>query len=427
MSLWTRIKRAFRFEVSQLADTSATDDYTEPLDFVSELITGEYTDPDLWQHKRMVAMRDPIMHRVCVLLSHNVFDDWFTIMKHSPDAEDADEQGMIEHDKNTQIQEELKAMDAKHHFTQALIGERIYGQAALCLNMNLHRTDVLGEGYQVAALDVFTEENSTIPTEAYDMATGLPDYIVTYPNAQFGHITEQVYWEDIVWWCTRPKGRSIFGYPAGYAIWDLATYLRESTDAMAWVHKKLGAGVWIWYAKGSADTQKIDALQDTLQDMSSRRAIIAEMDQFDKVEWTGPPASGTDAIVKGNDFLLGMISAGSGIPKDIFTGVSAGAITGSEINNKALYATINKIQSDITPYVLATIVKMGYDITDMVIEWNTRYATDELEQAQIRLLHAQAAQLEAQAEQGMGPNDMTIGFKAGEDPNQEQNPTGVQS
>ena len=62
----------------------------------------------------------------------------------------------------------------------------------------------------------------------------------------------------------------------------------------------------------------------------------------------------------------------------------------------------------------------------MVLEWNTRYATDELEQAQIRLLNAQAAQMEMQAEQGMGPYDMQIKYGE-ENPEKEQNTTGVQS
>jgi hypothetical protein len=210
-----------------------------------------------------------------------------------------------------------------------------------------------------------------------------------------------------------------------YSGWDLMTYLRESVDAMAWSHKKYGIGVFAATVKGSLSTEKKDALESTMQDLSSRRGLVLESDDWDGVEWIGPPSSGTTNIVEGNDFLLGLISSATGIPKDIYTGVSAGAITGSEINNKALYATISKIQSTMEPYILELVSRMGYDVSDMVIEWNTRYATDELEQAQIRNLNADAMLKEAQAEQG----DIRIGFQQQEgfkDQEKNQNPAGMQ-
>ncbi|MHA2068842.1 MAG: hypothetical protein ACXABY_31150, partial [Candidatus Thorarchaeota archaeon] len=97
----------------------------------------------------------------------------------------------------------------------------------------------------------------------------------------------------------------------------------------------------------------------------------------------------------------------------------------SEINNKALFATISKIQSDITPYVLDTIRRMGYDIDGMIIEFNTRYATDALEQAQIDELRSRTRLNEAQAEGG----DFRIGLQMEEglkDPDKENNPAGRQ-
>jgi len=384
-------------------------------------VSGDYTNKDLWQTQIKVMWEDPICYRNCVLLSHNVFDDWFTIKKMGEDDE------LVEHDENEQIQEEFERMRAKYHFTQALMYERGLGRSFLVYDFNLHKDDIEGEGYQIATLDVFTEENTVIPSQAYDPVTGEPEYIVVRPNASNKTYEERIPWSELQLWCTRPKGRSYEGYIANSASWDNMTYMRESVDAIAWAIKKFGVGVLKWVVKGALSTELKDAIEDTLQNISARRAVVQETDKVEKIEWVGPQGSSITTSTDFFEFLLGEISSATGIPKDVYTGVSAGAITGSEINNKALYATISKIQSDITPYVLNTIERMGYDIDGMIIEWNTRYATDELEQAQIRLLEAQAAQLEAQAEQGFGPNDIMVRAESQKDQQQNNNPGGVQS
>lgn len=415
-SRFRRAARAFRSEDwKTLYDYKS--DKTAPLTFVSDLVSKEFTDKHNYKHLLKVAHEDPIGYRVCIGISHNVFDDWFIVKKKGKEEE------LEDHPDNEQIQEELEALNAKFVFTQCLIGERIGGRSFQVLNLNKHREDVKGNGYQLAEMDTFTDENAVIPDTAYDEKTGIPEHIVVYPNASNEQVKVPIPWDEVIFWNTRPIGRSFAGYSAMYSAWDLMVYLRESVDAMVWMHKKFGIGVWMWYIKGGMSDEVHEAAEDTFQNMGSRRAVTCETDQVDRVEWSGPPASGTNAIVEGADFTLGLISAGTDIPKDVFTGVSAGAITGSEINNKALYALINKIQSDITPYVLETIFRMGYDTSDMVIEWNTRYATDELEQAQIRLLNAQAAQMEMQAERG---TDFEIGYGPN-NPEKEQNPTGDQA
>ena len=422
MSVLGRLRRAVKAFRSEdwMSLYNYNSDQTTPLTYTSELVTGEYTDMSQWSHLLKVAREDPLAYRMTVGLAKNVFDDWFTIKKRGEDGE------LKDHPLNDQVQEEFVRMDAKRHFTQAATGMYIFGSAVMVFNSNVHRDDTI-KGYQIATLDVFTKENMIIPDNEYDMVTGVPQRIKIYPNATNEEVTDFVRWEEVQWWCVDPVGRSFEGYSTMAPVWANLTYFRESNDAMVWSHKKEGIGTQMWYILGAASSEVVDDLEEQLQEVTSRRAMVVENDKVDRVEWTAPPSSGTASIVQGLDFALGIISAGSEIPKDIYTGVSAGAITGSEVNNKAMYAVIDKRQSEITPYVQNTIQRMGYDPVDMVIDWNVRYATDELEQAQIRLLNAQAAQLEMQVEQGIDPNAINIGFNAGEDPDQTQNPTGVQS
>lgn len=429
-----RIRRRFRSEVQQSFD--GTSDETAPSDFVSDLVSGEFNNRNLWPHLLKVMWEDPLAHRNTVLLSHNVFDDWFVVKKKGEDEE------LVEHPKNKQIQEEMTSMNAKYHFTQALIYERGFGRSFLVFNFNKHRADVLRDGFQIAELDVFTEENAKIPLAAYGDAvsnpSGEPMYIEVTANAVWGHVKDKIPWDQLQMWCTRPKGRSYEGYSANEAAWNDMAYSREIVDAISWMIKKLGLGAWIWWVEGGISPELRASMEETWQNMANKRVIIAETDTFRSMDWSGPPSTGAANAVEILDWLLGEISSATGTPKDAYKGVSAGAITGSEINNKALFATISKIQSDITPYVLDTIRRMGYKIEDMVIEFNTRYATDELEQAQIGLLKAQALQLEASTEQtkkmteqGRGPLDMIVGAEedasSQKDQTKTQNQAGIQS
>ena len=75
--------------------------------------------------------------------------------------------------------------------------------------------------------------------------------------------------------------------------------------------------------------------------------------------------------------------------------------------------------------------RMGHDSEDYDIKWNIRYATDELQAAQIRVLNAQADEAEQRKknmEKGDNPNDINVRFSdkdKGAD-KQTQNPAGRQ-
>jgi len=420
----SRLSR-FREEVSRFFNVSS--DKTKPVTHTSVLQTDQKNDITNKQHRYDVAWRDPIAHRSTVMLATNTLDDWFYLKKLNVEEDDENDV----HEINDAVQEEFKRLKAKYHLTQALMGERIHGQSAVVLNRNeWHQDDFEGEGYAVASLDVFDDMNSEIPDD-YTIngiiygnwdRYGRPKYLKVYYNDVDSSKFELVPFEDIIWFCTRPIGRSMYGHSAMESIWDDLTYMRGGKHNMGWLYQKMGLG-WLALYNRSLTAEDADAQETMLENLSGTRAMALDVNRTEKVEWVGPRAGSHSGIVEGIDMFLGHISAGSGVPKDIYIGMSAGAITGSEINNKALYALISKIQSDIEDYIRELISRMGYD-DEYEIEWNTRYATDELEQAQIRLLNAQAAQLESMAQMGMGPNDMQ--FKWNE-PEKTQNDSGVQS
>jgi len=94
---------------------------------------------------------------------------------------------------------------------------------------------------------------------------------------------------------------------------------------------------------------------------------------------------------------------GSRIPQDILKGVSAGRITGSEVNERAYFKFINAEQSNVEHIVrelIDRIIETGQvsyqdkrrsePTKDYVIEWNYPQLTPELSQAQINFLNERA-------------------------------------
>ena len=392
----------------RLWDTST--DRTEPLTFTDDLVTNNMWEREQKQHLREVAFKDPIAYYICVKISENVFDDWFKFVDPT-----TGEEIMLE------AQEELKRMNAKFWLTQALIAERIYGHSWLLTAPNKYRTDYSSTAPALASLDVFTPMNAEF-SDFDDM--GNPTYVRVWPNPSNKAFFEDVSFENFIFFCTRPRGRAWEGYSALYPVWTDLTYIRSAKHALGWANQKFGIGLFLWKLRGRLTDETASALENMLKDISLMRAALIDGTLVEDVQFLGPSGTMTTNIAEAVDMHLGLISAGSGIPKDILTGVSAGAITGSEINNKALYATLSQIQQSVEPYIRELVRRMGFT-DDYEISWNTRYATDELEQAQIRLLNAQAEQLEMQTAQGLREGDIRI--LTGEETQRTRNPAGVQS
>jgi len=108
---------------------------------------------------------------------------------------------------------------------------------------------------------------------------------------------------------------------------------------------------------------------------------------IESVEFVGAEGSTTD-FENHIKILLERIAAGASIPKDVLIGATAGAISGSEVNVKALFQAINSIQQSIEPYIRELMSRLGYN-EDYEIDWNVRYAHDEEQRSKIDMNNAQ--------------------------------------
>ena len=414
-----RIRQAIRLEVSELAD--ADSDELDPITFVSALVANEYTDKTKNKHLVHVSWEDPVAHRMTVMKAKAVFDDWMTVKDRDQAEEDNEE-------KMPKLQEAFEALNAKYWLTQALIGEKIFGNSALILSRDrLQFDDGTVEVGPIKSLNVFTPENSDILDTDFDKE-GNPTFLTVYPNARNRGLTRKIPFKDIIWFNTRPRSNSWYGYSALFPIWADLTYMRHSKHNIGWLYQKMGQGWMVFYNRDLTEEEG-EQLEENLKKMTSSRAMMVDVNMTEKVEWLGPSASSTAGVVDGINMFLGQISSGSGVPKSIFTGDNSGAITGGEMNDKAWYGEVKSDQFSINVYVRALAKEMGFSLDGKVISWNVRYANDGLEEAQIRELNARAAQMELniemQEKEGKRPNDFQIGFGSAKDETKNKNPAGV--
>jgi hypothetical protein len=112
------------------------------------------------------------------------------------------------------------------------------------------------------------------------------------------------------------------------------------------------------------------------------------------------------------------IAAGSGLPLAILRGAQAGALTGSEVNEREYFKLISDAQSRYEPCIRQLIdalldcgqIRFKYNVKrEYRIVWNSGFEISEKEKASIELQQAQARNLktvwmsvdEVRAEQGL--------------------------
>lgn len=358
-----------------------------PPTFIPDMILEEVWERDNMGHVAKVAQQDPIAARIVYMIAEKVFDDWFVLRKANGE----------EHPQNAEIQREFTRLRAKHYFIMALAGERAFGHTWLHIvkeEQNKKRpidtADSLQKPLRLAKLDFWTPECATV--KVYDKVNGAPETIkVTYLVGVADENTipreDLIPAKDMILWRTRPFDRSHEGRSVLDPIWDYLVYLRYIYHAITWYAMKTGLG-WLDIVVRKLTDEMKTAIEGMMEDISVKRHILRDK-RIEDMKWIGASSSAVN-FQEYIDGLLDMIAAGTDIPKIVLTGQSQGSIAGGEGIEKALYATINSIQQDVEPYVRETILVMNYDDSDMFIDWNTRYAHDEKQQAEIEVSHVSA-------------------------------------
>ena len=362
-----------------------------PPTFIPEMILEEIWLRDNLEHKAKVARQDPIAARIVYMVSRKALDDWFVIR--TPDGE--------EHPDNAAIQIEFTKLRAKHYFTMALAGERWAGHTWLQVikegqPLTIDTQDSLQLPQRVAGLDFWTPDIAKVDT--YDKTTGAPatikiKYEVGVAKESTFTIEKTLNAKDMILFRTRPFDRSHEGRSVLDPIWDYLVYLRFMFHSVSWYGMKVGLGVWYAVVR-KLTAEKRAALQTNLKDLSVKRVLLLDTD-VEKFGFEGASGGAINFDVY-IDAIWDMCAAGVDMPKVSLIGQEQGSIAGGEGIEKALYSTIKSIQREVEPYFREVVLRMNYDDSNMVWDWNAVFAHDEKQEAEIEVAHvsAQVARLQ---------------------------------
>lgn len=329
------------------------------------------------------VQNEPVSHFLVHLMSRDVFDNWFTVDDSKTEGPDP------ALDEKVQIL--LTKVKAKQAFLKTLEYDRLYGKALLVGGFN----------------DAQSEEDLAMPLSANAELLELGVF------HKYGIVREErnedpdseAYGETLRYELDRGKGHrftvhttrcyllSKLGYSVLQPVWGDLTSLRNVRWSLGQTMYRVGSGFAVIKIPTAASPEQLKkwAESGNFTDIMHRTFILLGKDMEFKFE------GAAQAVVDPQPFYQGTleaISIGSGVPEPILRGAQAGALTGSEVNERKYFKLISSIQSDCDEMVRWVCDKLVAGLararTDYTINWVSGYETSPLEQAQESLTNEQA-------------------------------------
>jgi len=390
--------------------------------YVNEFIMGQYWFHDMVESQSKIIRMNPYAWAVTIGLAQSVFEDGFKFV----DPED---------DEKEIMQDTLKQLQEMEHikwFGLALGGERGHGHTWLYVGTEELSVDTTVERARVLNLDVFTPEYATV-TE-WD-TNGAPKTLTlkVLVGGGGGNFTKKpIPVSDCILIRNRPYDRSHRGLPVTGPIWASLVGTALIGHAVTTYSAKMGMGAPVITTKGAIGTERAAAAEAALEDWSPTRAFVIPNTVVEKFEFIGASGSTVDFSIYHNIFL-DEIAAGTKIPRSIITG-GAEVAAGAEVGPDSLAQLVQGEQTRFEPYIRELVRRMNGDTQEYKIFWPVKIATTKKQEAEIRMMNAQADMMEQQAKmasEGTGPNDSTITVTGEQekpkDQDKNQNPAGSQA
>lgn len=393
----------------------------DPVTYVNDFILGQYWFFDEVESQAHMVRMNPYAWAVTVGLANSVFEDDFKFV----DPDDPEKEVMQD------TKKQLDEMEALKWCALALAGERTFGHVWFYVGEEELQTDSTMERARVTNLDVFTPEYARVVEWDEDTAapTMLKLKVLTGGASNFTERDVPV--SDCILVRTRPFDRSHEGLPVTGPIWNALVGTALIGHAVTTYSAKMGMGAPVITTKGAVGTERAAAAEAALEDWSPTRAFVIPNTVVEKFEFIGATGSTIDYSIYHNIFL-DEIAAGTKIPKSIITG-SADVAAGVEVGPGQMAQLRQGEQTRFEPVIREIVRRMNGDISEYSIFWPVKIAVDEKQEAEIRMMNAQADMMEQQAKmasEGRGPNDIQVGVEQQEKPKDQdkvQNRPGSQA
>jgi hypothetical protein len=391
----------------------------DPVTYVDAFITGGFWQHDEVLHQAQMMRLNPYAHAVTIGIANSVFEDDFYFV----DPED-DEKVIME-----DIKDRLKEMEANKWFALALGGERGHGWTWLYVGTEELQTDSTIERARVLNLDAFTPEYAKVSEWHYNGAPKTLNLKVMVGGGN-SFIEKPIPVEDCILIRNTPYDRTHKGLSITGPIWRALVGTALIGHAVTTYSAKMGMGAPVITTKGAIGTERAASAEAALEDWSPTRAFVIPNTVVEKFEFIGASGSTID-FGKYHDIFLDEIAAGTKIPRSELTG-GAEVAAGADVGPDNLTKIIQGEQTRFEVYIREVVRRMnGPDTPEYKIYWPVKVAVDEKQEAEIRMMNAQADMMEAQAKmasEGRGPNDIMVSTQEkAKDPDKVQNRPGSQA
>jgi len=323
-------------------------------------------------------------------VAHDIFDNWFaaTKVKRTRDAE-------FDH----KVQDALSKLDAKTYFTQAAVFERLFGWSIIVLGYADHGADLAapvkdpsdirdlaayGGSKQVKVLSSDEDQNKSSPRY------GLPNLYTLYLS-QGSPV--KVHYTRVIHFATRLLSHPYAGLSTLAPVYDDITVLRNIRWGMGQTMFRYGSGFPDIEIQG-ADKKRLDEFEASSQfeNLNARNYFLHNEKQ--KVEFKGLQGSALNPEPYYTP-VMENISAGCGIPLAILRGAQAGALTGSDVNEREYFKVISDNQSRFEPGVrklIDALIETGQipQVPAYEIEWRGGFEVNQIDKSNIELNKARA-------------------------------------
>jgi len=334
--------------------------------------------------------REPVANRIVFQVAQDVFDNWFRV-------EDLAEKPDPNFDK--EVQKALSTLNAKAVYSQMAAFERLFGWAIIAMSYVDYGKDVSAPvaspreireiiAYSTLQFNVQSSDEDKKPDSA---RFGLP---VLYTLRRGGAEQVKVHYSRVIHSATRLLDHPYRGMSVLEPVYDDLTVLRN----IRW-----GLGQTIFrYGSGFPDVEVQGATKKTLDDLEASqqfkslqaRTYFLHSDKT-KLEFKGVAGRALNPEPYYTP-VMENISAGSGMPLAMLRGAQAGALTGSEVNEREYFKLISDAQSRYEPAVrqlIDALVACGQvqtAVEDYKIVWLGGFELNEKDKATVELNLAMA-------------------------------------
>lgn len=354
----------------------------------STALGAGFGDPITDSDREWAVTREPIAYRVTYMVADDVFDKWFTV--DDPRTEGGDP------DLDRKVQTELRRLEAKSSLSNALALERTYGWSLVIgafgdASTTADLSKPLREGSELVDLAVYPKARVTSIESEKDPESPRFGEPVIYNVDRGSGRRLRVHYTRTILIQTRPTGLSVLD-----PIWDDLTNLRNIRWGMGQTVYRYGSGFPVITLNGKT-LEQIQAYLDSgyFQNLMSRTYLLKN--ESIEIEFKGVAGSALnpEPYYKA---ILENLSAGTGIPEAVLRGAQAGAVTGSEVNERSYFKVVSSIQSKVEPYIrqlVAWVLKQaGVEVDDFEVNWRGGFEPSEKDRAQAELMYQQARRLE---------------------------------